>query len=290
MKKVLLSLIITTGVLHGALAQSPRSDRFEERTFSLGGGYTQLLDTYLSPLRYSGAHAVLQSERFGQLTCESRRWFAQSLFTLHGDYTTPHSGNGLTIGGMADYSYTYYYRLLPLSPLHPKADTRKGQERFQLLAGAQGQLRIGGIYNLRNSNNPAQLKLGANIATSVMGKYAFTLWKTPMNVRLQTDVPLFGFAFAPDYGQSYYEIFYLGHEEGCVHVTAPHNNLSLRSALSYDVEFRSCTVRLTLLSDLYQWRLGNQQYRMFTHSVMLGYVSNLYRVWRDDEARRYIPY
>lgn len=257
--------------------QPLRSYRFEERTFSLGGGYTSLLDTYLSPLRYGGGQVALQSERFGQLTCENGRWFAQSLFTLHGDYTTPRSGSGLTIGGMADYSYTYYYR-----PLHTNG--------WSLYVGPQGQLRIGGIYNLRNSNNPAQLKLGVNLAASAMGKYAFTLWSTPMSVRLQADVPLFGFAFAPDYGQSYYEIFYLGHEENCVHVTAPHNNLSLRTGLSYDVQFRSCTMRLSMLSDLYQWQLGNQQYRMFVHSVMLGYVSNLYHVWRDDEARQYIPY
>ena len=257
--------------------QPLRSDRFEERTFSLGGGYTSLLDTYLSPLRYGGGQVSLQSERFGQLTCENGRWFAQSLFTLHADYTTPRTGSGLTIGGMADYSYTYYYR-----PLHTNG--------WSLYVGPQGQLRIGGIYNLRNSNNPAQLKLGVNLAASAMGKYAFTLWGTPMSVRLQADVPLFGFAFAPDYGQSYYEIFYLGHEENCVHVTAPHNNLSLRIGLSYDVQFSSCTVRLTWQDDLYQWKLGNQQYRMFVHSVMLGYVSNLYHVWRDDEARQYIPY
>ena len=261
--------------------QPLRSDRFEERTFSLGGGYTSLLDTYLSPLRYGGGQVSLQSERFGQLTCENGRWFAQSLFTLHADYTTPRTGSGLTIGGMADYSYTYYYEAPLLSPQGGK---------FRLFIGPQGQLRIGGIYNLRNSNNPAQLKLGVNLAASAMGKYAFTLWGTPMSVRLQADVPLFGFAFAPDYGQSYYEIFYLGHEENCVHVTAPHNNLSLRTGLSYDVQFRSCTIRLSMLSDLYQWQLGNQQYRMFTHSVMLGYVSNLYHVWRDDEARQYIPY
>lgn len=257
--------------------QPLRSNRFEERTFSLGGGYTSLLDTYLSPLSYGGGQVSLQSERFGQLTCENGRWFAQSLFTLHADYTTPRTGSGLTIGGMADYSYTYYYR-----PLHTNG--------WSLYVGPQGQLRIGGIYNLRNSNNPAQLKLGVNLAASVMGKYAFALWSTPMSVRLQADVPLFGFAFAPDYGQSYYEIFYLGHEDNCMHVTAPHNNLSLRTGLSYDVQFRSCTMRLSLLSDLYQWRLGNQQYHMFTHSVMLGYVSNLYHVWRNDEARQYIPY
>ena len=258
-------------------AQPLRSDRFEERAFSLGGGVTDLLDTYLSPLTYKGGHVALLDERFAQTTAKSGQWFTQSLFALHGDYTLAAKGRALTVGGMADYSYTYYYR--PLS-----------SERWSLYAGPQGQLRIGGIYNLRNSNNPAQLKLGVNLAASAMGKYSFTLWRTPMNVRLQADLPLFGFAFGPDYGQSYYEIFYLGHDEDCVHVTAPHNNLSLRTKLSYDVEFRTCTMRLTWQEDLYHWKLGNQQYRMFTHSVMIGYVKNLYHVTRHEEVKKFIPY
>ena len=49
-------------------------------------------------------------------------------------------------------------------------------------------------------------------------------------------------------------------------------------------------LRLTLAKDLYQWTLGKQHYRMFTHSMMLGYVKNLYRVTRDDQAHKYIPY
>ena len=258
-------------------AQSLDSHRFEERSFSLGGGFTTLLDTYLSPLTYKGGHVAMMDERFAQTTAPSGRWFAQSLFSLHGDYTLAAEGRGLTVGGMTDYAYTYYYR-----PLHT--------DRWSLYVGPQGQLRIGGIYNLRNSNNPAQLKLGVNLAASAMGKYRFALWGTPMSVRLQADVPLFGAAFAPDYGQSYYEIFYLGHSEGCVYMTSLHNNLSLRTHLSYDVQFRSCTVRLTWLEDLYHWRLGGQQYRMFTHSVMIGYVSNLYHVVREDEVKRFIPY
>ena len=262
----------------GLLAAQPlRSDRFEERAFSLGGGVTNLLDTYLSPLTYKGGHVALLDERFAQTTAKSGRWFTQSLFALHGDYTLAAEGRALTVGGMADYSYTCYYR--PLS-----------SKRWSLYAGPQGQLRIGGIYNLRNSNNPAQLKLGVNLAASAMGKYSFTLWRTPMNVRLQADLPLFGFAFGPDYGQSYYEIFYLGQSEGCVHFTSLHNNLSLRSRLSYDVEFRPCTLRLTWQEDLYQWTLAGQQYRMFTHTVMIGLVRNLYRVMRDEEARQVIPY
>ena len=258
-------------------AQSLDAARFEERTLSLGGGLATLLDTYLSPLTYEGGHVSVMDERFSQTSAASGRWFAQSLFFLHGDYTLTAEGRGLTVGGMADYAYACYYR-----PLHT--------DRWDFYAGPQGQFRIGGIYNMRNSNNPAQLKLGVNLAASAMGKYRFALWGIPMSVRLQADVPLVGFAFAPDYGQSYYEIFYLGHDEGCVHMTSLHNNLSLRTNLSYDVQFRACTVRLSWMEDLYHWRLGGQQYRMFTHSLMIGYVSNLYHVMREDEVKRFIPY
>ena len=276
-------LIIAALLLNSAtsLAQTLASHHFEERAFSLGGGMTHLLDTYLSPLTYKGGHVALLDERFAPTTATNGRWFTQSLFSLHGDYTLAAQGRGLMVGGMADYSHTYYYETPLLSPQRGK---------FRLFVGPQGQLRIGGIYNLRNSNNPAQLKLGFNLAASAMAKYTFTLWNTPMNVRLQTDLPLLGAAFGPDYGQSYYEIFYLGQSKGCVHLTSLHNNLSLRTKLSYDVEFRTCALRLTWQEDLYHWLLGNQHYRMFTHSVMLGYVRHLYRVTRDEEAKTFIPY
>ena len=273
-----LSTLITLFVFSATLsAQSLNASRFEERTFSIGGGMTNLVDTYLSPLEYKGWHIALQGERFSQTKIKSGRWFAQSLFSLHGDYTLAAKGQALTVGGMADYTYTYYYR-----SLHAK--------RWDLYVGPQAQLRVGGIYNLRNSNNPAQLKLGVNIAASAMAKYGFTLWRVPMNIRLQADMPLLGTAFGPDYGQSYYEIFYLRQAKNCVHLTTPHNNLSLRTALSYDIEFRPCTLRITWKEDLYHWQLGGQQYRMFNHTAMIGLVRNLYRVKRDEEARQVIPY
>ena len=280
MKTKFLILIVLLAGSTMLLAQPLNTTRFEERTFSLGGGGTNLLDTYLSPLNYKGAHAVISSERFKQTKAASGRWFSQSFFALHGDYTKTPSKNGLTIGGMADYSYGCYYSLSPLGD----------KKQITLYIGPQAQLRIGGIYNLRNSNNPAQLKLGVNVAASAMGKYDFSMRNTPMSLRLQADIPLLGAAFGPDYGQSYYEIFYLGQGKGCVHATSLHNNLSLRSNLCYSIELRPCTLRLTWMEDLYHWSLGGQQYRMFTHTLMIGFVRNLYRVVRDEETRKYMPY
>lgn len=280
MKIYLLLLVIAMGGLLPVKAQPLASQRFEERAISFGGGYTNLIDTYLSPLRYRGAHAMLMGECFSQAKASSGRWYGQSLFVLHGDYTTPRSRNGLTVGGMADYSYCRYCAF----PLW-------GDKRVACLyVGPQAQLRMGGIYNVRNSNNPAQLKLGVNMAASAMARYDFSLCGLPMKVRLQTDIPLLGVAFGPDYGQSYYEIFYHGQNEGCVHLTSLHNNLSLRAKFSCDMQLRPCTLRLTLANDLYQWTLGKQHYRMFTHSIMLGYVKDLYRVEHEEEAHEYIPY
>lgn len=279
MKRHLSLLLIALCLLQSVAAQSLQSHCFEERSLSLGGGHTSMIDTYLSPLRYEGLHVALLGERFSQTTVPSGRWYSQSLFALHGDYTTSASGSGLTVGGMADYSYTSYYKL-------PFGEDK----RVSLYVGPQGQLRIGGIYNLRNSNNPAQLKLGINLAASTMAKYAFALWRVPMNVRLQADLPLLGAAFGPDYGQSYYEIFYLRQSDGCLHLTSLHNNLSLRTKFNYDIQLRPCTLRITLSSDLYQWTLAGQYYRMFTHSVMVGFVSNLYRITSQDDVKRHIPY
>ena len=281
MKTRLLTTLLLLCCGIALFAQPLDATRFEERTFSLGGGYNHLLDTYLSPLHYKGGHLAVMDERFAQAKAANGRWFSQSLLALHGDYTLAAGGRALTVGGMADYSYTYYYKTLNLSP-------QRG--RFCLFVGPQAQLRIGGIYNLRNSNNPAQLKLGIHLAASAMAKYRFTLWSTPMNVRLQADIPVLGAAFAPDYGQSYYEIFYLNQAKDCVHITSLHNNLSLRTGLSYDIELRPCTLRLTWKEDLYHWHLGNQQYRMFTHTLMIGCVRNLYHVTRDEEAKKNIPY
>ena len=132
MKMYMLTLSLLMGLITPVAAQTLDGARYEERSLSLGGGYTNMIDTYLSPQRYGGANVTLMSECFSQTRRPSGRWFDQSLFTLHGDYATPPSGSGLTVGGMADYSYTYYYEI-PLSSSLAR--------RLRLFVGPQGQLR-----------------------------------------------------------------------------------------------------------------------------------------------------
>ena len=69
----------------------------------------------------------------------------------------------------------------------------------------------GFIYNLRNSNNPAQAKAYGSIDASAMAIYKFKIGNYPLVLRYQANLPLMGLMFSPEYGQSYYEIFSLGH-------------------------------------------------------------------------------
>ena len=130
MKRLALLVVVILSAWSTMAAQVLDASRYEQRTLSWGGGAVQSLDTYLSPLLYRGAHVAILSERFSQMPAPSGRWFAQSLFFLHGDYALAAEGRGLTVGGMADYSYTLFNRL-PLGG---------DNSRWTLCAGAQGQL------------------------------------------------------------------------------------------------------------------------------------------------------
>ena len=54
----------------------------------------------------------------------------------------------------------------------------------------------------------------------------------PLTLRYQLNLPLAAVMFMPNYGQSYYEIFTLGHWDGVVNFTSLHNQPSLRQLLT----------------------------------------------------------
>ena len=77
--------------------------------------------------------------------------------------------------------------------------------------GPMAEAMTGFTYNLRNGNNPAQAHLVLNTGVSGVAEWQFSVFGMPMRSRLQADIPLLGLMFSPAYGQSYYEIFSLGH-------------------------------------------------------------------------------
>ena len=100
--------------------------------------------------------------------------------------------------------------------------------QFQTACRRDRRLNGGFVYNLRNGNNPAQARAYINLAASGMAIWDLRIKNRPITLRYQVNLPLAGIMFMPNYGQSYYEIFTLGHWDGVVNFTSLHNQPSLR--------------------------------------------------------------
>lgn len=256
---VIIISLCTMGILHAQKGD----ERPIIRSTMYGIGGVNLYDTYLSPLEYTGVQIRVLRE-----SSRMTRWFdgnvsRQTIFQGYAGMTENPAETANELSGMVNWNYALHYNFHLFD----------GQLR--LLAGPMAQLHGGFIYNTRNSNNPAQAKLYANLAASGMAIYHIPWKRVPITLRYQMDAPLLGLMFSPTYGQSYYEIFSLGHTDGIIHFTSLHNQPSLRHWLTADMKFRSFTLRLGYMADMQQSRVGGLRTHDYSHTFMIGLVKRL---------------
>lgn len=228
------------------------------RTLLFGIGRTNQLDTYLSPMEYTGLQVsfLTQSERMTRLA--NHHISFQS--TFFGAYTSGDNPAGTAnyIGGRIAYDAAWHYHYSPL----PRLDVKGGA-----MIGAD----LGFLYNDRNGNNPAQGRFSADLSLSAGADYSFSLWHLPMRASYQADFPMIGLMFCPEFGESYYEISQrgVGHDIICAH---PCNALSLRQFLTMDLCLKRITLRFGYLCDIRQSNARSLKYHDISHSFMFGFV------------------
>lgn len=227
-----------------------------------GIGTARELDTYLSPVEYRGPQLSILHESIRPTS--QRDLLFQTLTQAQATYTHNAAGNGTVMGAAVRYDAGWHYQWH--TPLLPGLSVRAGG-----MVGGQ----MGFLYNTRGSNNPAQAQAQIHLAASASARYACHIRRTPVAMRYQADMPLLGGAFTPQYGQSYYEIFSLGHYDHNVVCTHPGNVLSVRQQLSADIAVGRSTLRLAYLSDLSRSRLGGLRQHHYARSFMLGYVRQI---------------
>lgn len=263
----LLPLLCGAMLLHltsrDALAQQTELEpvarrRPAERSVLLGIGRTTQLDTYLSPMDYSGLQVsfLTASERMTRMA-DGRISF-QSM--LHGAFTSTQNpaGTAHNLGGRLAYDAGWHFHFSPL----PRLDLKGGA-----LIGTD----VGFLYNDRNGNNPAQGRFSADLSLSAGAAYSIPLRRLPLRFRYQADLPMLGVMFSPEFGESYYEISQHGvrHDIICAH---PGNALCLRQLLSADLCLPRITLRLAYLHDVRQSNARSLKYRDASHSFMIGVV------------------
>lgn len=221
-------------------------------------GEANVQDTYLSPAEYTGAEIRYISHTTRQEIGSriSRKIVHQGNFAALED----HAGKGSEISGLYDLSFAIHYNWSALNG------------NLDLQVGGQFETGLGFIYNTRNTNNPAQMRLFANIGPSAIATYRFRAFRHRCNLRYEVAVPLAGVMFSPNYGQSYYEIFSLGnYDHNCV-LTTVGNAPSLRHSFSLDMSFKSFTMRIGYLGDYQQAEVNLLKQHFYTHALIIGFV------------------
>ena len=191
--------------------------------FSIGG--ENLLDTYLSPLAYKGTTmgTSFRTERFTHFGAQ--RWTVRARYSLHAAYLASPTDNGkewdalLSGSGALLYNFSLY-------------------TGWRFAAGGALEGQTGFTYNTRNGNNPAQGRAAVAFAATGLAEYTLRVGNKPIRIRTEADFPLVGLMFSPNYGQSYYEIFSLGHYDKNVRVTFPGNAPEVRWTTTLSLPFR----------------------------------------------------
>lgn len=260
---VLLILLVSCV---GISAQDTLShEKYLVRSAMVGIGKTNVYDTYLSPLEYKGPELRFMHESMRMTRLMGGRVSAQRIVLVNCSSTDNISKSSTSYSGMFNWTYALHYQY-------------NVNGNLKILFGPMIDLNGGFIYNTRNSNNPAQAKVYGNIDASAMAIYKFRIVRCPMVVRYQANLPFMGVMFSPEYGQSYYEIFSLGHGGRNVLFTSFHNAPSLRQMLTLDFPVGKTIMRAGYLCDIQQAKVNNLKSHFYSHNFMIGFVRNFHMI------------
>ncbi len=225
-----------------------------------GIGYTDVLDTYLSPGSYTGAELRYLSHIVRDYDDKpvSKLLLHQAFFTI----AENKARNASELGGMYSFSYGLLYNWNFLN------------SNLNVKAGATADADLGFLYNMRNSNNPVQVRAGVHLSPTVAVTYHTHLGNFPINLRYEAAAPLIGLMFSPNYGQSYYEIFSRHDHDHNLVFTHPFNTPSLRQMLTMDITIARQTFRLGYLNDVRQAKVNDLRQHQYTHSLVIGWVKH----------------
>lgn len=266
-----LSAIILFALSSPTLAQDTlRSNKVITNTQMLGIGAVNTLDTYLSPEEYTGTELRYISHSVRENGSKLSRELVHQAQILS---VRNRRENNNELGGFYNFQYNWQYAL---------GQWNVGEGELRLKVGGGVDTRLGFLYNMRNSNNPAQAYGQVNIAPNAVAAYRFRLRNLPFQLRYEVQLPILGLAFSPNYGQSYYEIFTRDNYDHNLVVTSPVSAPSLRQLLTLDFTVRHTTFRVGYLGDYQQAKINQLRQHVWSNLLVLGIV-------RKFSINKFIP-
>ncbi len=237
-------------------AQSEVSAPTIVNTKLVGIGYSAILDTYLSQEHYSGVEL-----RFIDHTtrhADGRRWSTQLVHSAYISSTTPRSDDNTFLAGMYSFSYSRHRNWHFMS------------DALEVKAGFTAEANAGFLYSTVGGNNPAQARLAINVGPSAAARYRFEVGRHIWALRYELMAPIVGVMFAPNFGQSYYEIFSRGDYDNNVKLSHPFNSPSMRHMLTLEIPIRKTIFTIGYLGDYQQADVNMIKYHNYSHMLVVG--------------------
>lgn len=225
-------------------------------TFDIGGAH--ILDTYLTPIKYSGLGMRIGYERLQTMKFSPFKWVSQMDAGVEYQKVQNPVGNHTMHSLIVEYTWGMMHRWY--------MDCVPG---LQLMAGGGTRFRGGVIYNANNSNNPVSAKIHWSVNLQGMAVYNTRLGRLPVTFRYEASLPFVGVFFSPEYGQSFYEI-YLGDRDNIVHCGWWGNRFDMRNLLAVDLHFGRTSLRIGYRGQIETSYVNNLNYHFFTHSAVIG--------------------
>ena len=222
--------------------------------FNIGGA--KLINTYLTPIKYSGLDFGFAYERMQAMKFDPEKWVMRLTASIDMNKTDNPVRNADMWRLVGDVSWGM---------------TRRWQLPYDNVVAAGGStgLDLGCIYNARNGNNPVAVE-----AAWTVNATGYVTWKTkilnlPVTLKYQPTVPLAGVFFSPDYGELFYEI-YLGNHSGLAHFAWWGDYFRMDNLLTADLHFGSTALRVGFRSDLLSTKVNHIVTRVVTYSAVIG--------------------
>ncbi len=258
MRLAVVATMLATAEAVVAQPDSAATKSFQrEHATLLSVGYTNILDTYLSQETFTGVEL-----RYISAYNKQREGSRVTRFTMH-QVLASTAGTRGNSNSLLSAMYSIQFGWLYHWPMHG--------DRLTLKLGGVIDGTLGGTYNNRNSNNPAQARIALAVDPAARLTWKFNIGNTPCALRYEAASPLIGLAFSPNYGQSYYEIFTRGNYDHNVVFTSPFNALQLHHMLTFDFRMWRTTFSVGYLSDIRQMEVNQLKYHQYTHAFVLGW-------------------
>ena len=224
--------------------------------FTIDAGYASIHDSYLTPITYDGLDLGLAFEVMRPVRHDT--WLWQLQVGADYNYVENDARNNDLHKVMGDITFDMQ-RHWNLSM----------KRRFSLSVGPMTQLRAGIIYDAVNSNNPVSLRAHWNVGITGMASTDTHLWRVPVILRYRAQLPVAGVFFAPEYDESYYEI-YLGNRRNLAHLGWWGNRFDMTNYLGADLNLGKTILRVGYRSRLEHWSVNHLKVHDVSHSLVLG--------------------